>query len=682
MTSVLSSLLGQTSITDHDEVLKAANVTLSKSKNDIEAQHVKVVALLKLDRFDDAVHVVENGGDQLKERARLEWAYALYKAGKPDQAAKAAHEDANVSGRGMRHVEAQASYRNEDFERAADLYSKLSSERGSAAHEDMDLRINTGAAEAQLEWSGRGALVQKKKPGREDLEAFETAYNAACGSIARNELGQAEVLLRRSKDLCNALEELSEQEKQAEILPITIQQIYVLISQGRLEDASALASNINSREYVCMNASTTSYANMYSVTESSTQHVAQTNNAAAASEASNPFLSQRLIHKSPEEITPDKPFAYQSAAMRRNNYSLDLLSQKYAGIVDSTASAISAKPSPTLDVNINSLSAVNAAAHAHNKAGKEALKTVLPVLERRPNDIGLILVVTQLYVLSANQGAAIALFEALFDRLSKSSNSADMDVRFAPGLVGTLVALYSARGQAGHVRTELAEAAKYWQKRQTVSSGSVSPRALSHLYKAAGTALLESTDPADHSLASDIFTQLHSQDDSDRYATAGLVAALSTTTPASITSAHLSALTPVDRLIAGIDVTALESAGVAKAPSSTPVATSTKRAADTAAPATKASKKIRSSKMPKTYDAAKTPDPERWLPMKDRSYYRPKGGNKKKKEKAAMFMQGGVVDEAREASVSRPGTPVVEAKTGGAGGGAKGKKKKGKGGKW
>lgn len=44
--------------------------------------------------------------------------------------------------------------------------------------------------------------MQKKKPGREDLEAFETAYNAACGSIARGELGQGEVLLKRARGVC------------------------------------------------------------------------------------------------------------------------------------------------------------------------------------------------------------------------------------------------------------------------------------------------------------------------------------------------------------------------------------------------------------------------------------------------------------------------------------------------
>ena len=41
--------------------------------------------------------------------------------------------------------------------------------------------------------------MQKKKPVREDLEAFETAYNAACESIARGELGQGEVWLKRAK---------------------------------------------------------------------------------------------------------------------------------------------------------------------------------------------------------------------------------------------------------------------------------------------------------------------------------------------------------------------------------------------------------------------------------------------------------------------------------------------------
>lgn len=92
-------------------------------------------------------------------------------------------------------------YRLEKFERAAELYRGLGDGSAAARGEANDLRINAGAVDAQLEWNGLGRLVRKKKPAREDLEAFETAYNAACGSIARGELGQGEVLLRRAKGM-------------------------------------------------------------------------------------------------------------------------------------------------------------------------------------------------------------------------------------------------------------------------------------------------------------------------------------------------------------------------------------------------------------------------------------------------------------------------------------------------
>ena len=104
-TNTLANLLRQGTIDDHDELLKAANAALRSSKTDVEAQHVKLVALLKLDRYDEAIKTLEAGGDRLKESAGLEYAYALYKAGKPEEAAKIAEKRED---RGSRHVEAQA----------------------------------------------------------------------------------------------------------------------------------------------------------------------------------------------------------------------------------------------------------------------------------------------------------------------------------------------------------------------------------------------------------------------------------------------------------------------------------------------------------------------------------------------------------------------------------------------
>ena len=98
--------------------------------------------------------------------------------------------------------------------------------------------------DAQLEWGGQGELVAKKKPAREDLEAFESAYNAACCAIGRGSMGEAEVLLRRAKDLCEASEDLSEDEKRAELLPIFVQWVYVLERLGRVQDAEKVRAGI------------------------------------------------------------------------------------------------------------------------------------------------------------------------------------------------------------------------------------------------------------------------------------------------------------------------------------------------------------------------------------------------------------------------------------------------------
>ena len=104
--STLGGLLSRTSLEDPEEVLKACNATLKKSKNDVEAQHVKAIALLKLDRYDDALRTLEAGGDPLKEKGSLEWAYTLYKVGKPKEAAEQAARSGD--GRGAQHIEAQA----------------------------------------------------------------------------------------------------------------------------------------------------------------------------------------------------------------------------------------------------------------------------------------------------------------------------------------------------------------------------------------------------------------------------------------------------------------------------------------------------------------------------------------------------------------------------------------------
>jgi len=272
--------------------------------------------------------------------------------------------------------------------------------------------------------------------------------------------------------------------------------------------------------------------------------------------------------------------------------------------------------------------------------------------------------------LTNNHGAAVLVLESFIKRLDESISETDHDVRFSPGLVGIMVALYRLQGRKSHIKQELAKAASYWRHK------SKPPQAL---LQAAGIALLDSSDPNDLAAAGEFFTNLHENQPEDRIAIAGYVASHATTSP-SKTHSELNKLTPVEDLIEGVDVDSLEDAGIPQSSTAaaTALATSRKRAAgDSAKPA---KKRLRKSRLPKDYDPSKTPDPERWLPLRDRSSYRPKG--KKGKQKAADRTQGGLVAEDEKtkaaASDSTAKTTVLQKAPGGGGGASKKRKAKGK----
>lgn len=297
------------------------------------------------------------------------------------------------------------------------------------------------------------------------------------------------------------------------------------------------------------------------------------------------------------------------------------------------------------------------------------MKEILHLLEKRPNDVGLILVIIQLYILTNNPGPAITLLETFFKRLEESTIPADQDVRFAPGLVALLVSLYRLSGRKTPIKTELGKAASYWRKKSKPSLS---------LLRAAGTSFLESSDSEDLSAAGEIFSSLRSQDPNDRTAIAGYVASYATTDLSKVSS-DLDKLTPVSRLISGIDAAALEEAGIPTLPAPS-VPTRKKRSLDSekekekTVPAKR--KKINKSRMPKDFEEGKKMDPERWLPLRDRSSYRPKG--KKGKKKAMEMTQGGVVKEEESLELAGGAGTVKVEKAGGPGGAGKAKKKKGK----
>ena len=399
---------------------------------------------------------------------------------------------------------------------------------------------------------------------------------------------------------------------------------------------------------------------MIRIPDLSTRQIAQNNELAATPSLSNPYLSHRLFHNTEKLPKTDHLFKIQAERMQENGLALDLLASKFSGVVKTTSSLLS-EASPTTSAHINNIAVLNAAAHAQSQLAKVGLKQILPLVEKRPKDIGLVMTVIQLYVLTNNHGSALTVLESLIKHLSESNSPNDQDVLFAPGLVALQVSLYTQQGRKSQVKAVLAKAASYWRHRS---------KAPSSLLQAAGLSLLDSSNAEDQNLARDIFDSLHTQDPTSKFETAGYVAANALAFPERVT-AEADSLTPVARLIAGINIDALEKAGVPSLQSANP--TSRKRPLDEKPKPAK--KRVRKSRLPKDYDPSRKPDPERWLPLRDRSTYRPKG--KKGRQKAAEKTQGGVGSEKAAEAKGAGGDGVIKAPEK-AGGQAKGKKKKGK----
>lgn len=644
-TPLLTALLKKATIDDHEEILKASNAALKKNKSDSEAQHVKVISLLNLEQYANAVEFVEESGEGLKNKARFEYAYALYKIGRFEDAATIAQDE---TGRGARHLEAQARYRMEDAERAAQIYQELEKQ---PENESFDLRVNRAAIDALHQWIGQSGASSTRRPGREELEAFETAYNAACGSIARGELAQAEVLLKRAKELCKHSEDLSESQKVEELLPILVQQLYVLEALGKTDEAESLAKEMSVDD----------------TSDASSKRIGQSNKL-LVSEVGNPFLAHKTFHSDAILSPNDKLFSYQSMPYVSNAKTIDLQALKLDGLASAKPKARNSDDGVSIGASDLISSVFSVAAKARGEVSKAAIRKVLPELEQRPNDVGLILTVVQMYVLTGNTTAATELVESLLKRLESSSNSDESETRYMPGLVAVIVSLYRSQGRRSQIKQELAKAASYWRHK------SKPPRSL---LLAAGSSLLEAGDSDDTKQAADIFTKLREQNKDDKIARAGYVASHAESDGKAV-SREAEQLSSVGDLTRNVDVDALERTGIPPSSNAFAIAQlnkTRKRAAPDGA--TSKPKRNRKSRLPKDIDPNKKPDPERWLPMKDRSYYRAPKGKRKGKKAGDDRTQGGAVNENLNIDAKPAGGQTGSGGGGGVSGGG-GKKKKGK----
>jgi signal recognition particle subunit SRP72 len=361
----------------------------------------------------------------------------------------------------------------------------------------------------------------------------------------------------------------------------------------------------------------------------------------------NPYLLERNFSTLTAKAGNAKLFQHQSDILRRNRLTVDLQILKGAGVKRRTDALLAEAKHPTTAAETSILSVLNAAASAQGTSGKQLLKNLQGLAQKRPHDVGLVLTIVQIQLNEGKIGSALSILESFLQRLEKNETDGSQNARFSPGIVALTVTLLRTQGRESSAKAELVKAATYWQSRPASSAIS--------LLEEAGIELMKSSNAQDLQLAGTSFQKLIDERKGSDIAAAGLVASLAPSDPSRVEK-HLQNLPPVDSLIEGIDVTALLSAGVATAVSKTG-SSALKRSAPPG-PSEKTRKRRRKIRLPKNYVEGTKPDPERWLPLRDRSSYRPKG--KKGKKKAVDSTQGGIVKEEETLELVGGGGVKVE----------------------
>ena len=104
LSELFSRLSLAASSNDFERVLAISNEMLKSSPNDSRAARQKIIALIKLDKYKDALAFLDECTFLNKNDTVLERGFCLYKLGKGSEAEKVLEEG---SGRAVQHVRAQ-----------------------------------------------------------------------------------------------------------------------------------------------------------------------------------------------------------------------------------------------------------------------------------------------------------------------------------------------------------------------------------------------------------------------------------------------------------------------------------------------------------------------------------------------------------------------------------------------
>ncbi|KAE8632542.1 hypothetical protein XENTR_v10001573 [Xenopus tropicalis] len=570
---------------DFTRALKSLNKILQVAKDDVTALHCKVVCLIQNGNFKEALNVIHSNIKVLtSDVIAFEKAYCEYRLNRIETALKTI-EGASQKSEKLKELHGQVLYRLERYSDCLSVYRDII--RNSQDDYDEERKTNLSAVLAAM------SIWEKKTPEDFGIQesTYELCYNSACTLIGQGHLRKGMTKLREAEELCRQSisedADLTEEDIEAELAIIHGQMAYIMQLQGKTDDALQLYNQI-------IKLKPTDVGLMAVVA----------NNIITVNKDQNVFDSKKKVKLTNAEGVEHKLCKKQLQAIEFNKALLSMYTNQADQCRKISASLQSQDPEHLLPVLIQ------AAQLCREKQHAKAVEMLQEFADQHPDNAAQIkLTMAQLKLAQGNVTKACMILKSI------------KELEQTPGMVSALVTMHSYDEDIDSAIEVFSNAISWYQENQPIS-----PLHLSLVREAANFKLK-------HGRKKDAISdleQLWKQNPKDIHTLAQLISAYSLVDAekAKILSKHLPSS---DTMKLKVDVDALEN--------STGATFIRKKAAKVAGEQAKEQgqtdikkkkKKKKKGKLPKNYDPKVTPDPERWLPMRERSYYRGKKKGKKK----------------------------------------------------
>ncbi|KAI9297330.1 hypothetical protein K502DRAFT_323327 [Neoconidiobolus thromboides FSU 785] len=576
---------------DIKTALSLVEDVLKSNPTDLNGLYCKLLLLIREEKFHLALKLLEIlEKEKGSNKFDLEYpkGYCLYRVNKAEEAEKLIKSSKLIETREYKKLLAQITLKTEDFETCLRLYNELLQNTLQNHPDYIELLTNYQAAYASA--CQKSYYIKGEELAIGKTKTYELIYNTAIISMAKGDYQSTQSLLNEAEKLCRITlksSDYSEQEINQELAPILIQLAYLKHIQGDVEKSLEIYQNVLKQNSVDEPTKVVINNNLIVMNQEKLSLLEQVYK-----------LNQTLSGTSFHRLTK-----LQKISILKNQIALYLQLHMFPN-----ASNI-ARKIQKLDHQSNVQIIVTASNFIIQGDNTKAINEIKNYTRNNGQDIQASLALTHLYVKEKQYELAIDTLETLHSKLENPNE------KYLPGLIGTLLWLYQLTNNDNKAETLLHQAHQANSPYSSQYESIVQRKMAENKFKSrqANEAAM------DYQLLLD-----HNPNDID--ALSGLIKALSLIDPDKADQ-YLNQL-PKPKILE--DISALEARfsdikfGQKLTTLEPRVSISKKR------------KNHRHNKPPKNINSGIKIDLQRWLPMKDRSYYR----NKNKKNKQIRGSQG------------------------------------------